>query len=65
MYYFIYSKQQQTKQEDAYKKGGKTYIPGRVSVNGKVQVYTSITQDLKSSQALFGDLKVVTMSETL
>lgn len=65
MYYFIYSKAQQTRQEEAYKKGGKTYIPGKVTVNGKTNTYTSIVQDLRPVQELFGDIKVVTMSETL
>lgn len=65
MYYFIYSKQQQDKQERAYRSGGKTYVPGKVTVNGRTQVYTSIVQDLKSVRQLFGDLKIVVMVETL
>lgn len=65
LYYFIYSKQQQDKQERAYRSGGKTYIPGKVTVNGKPQVYTSIVKDLKSTRQLFGDLKVIAMVDTL
>lgn len=65
MYYFIYSKTQQDKQETAYKRGNKTYVPGKVTVNGKTQVYTTIVRDLKSASELFGDLKVITMTESL
>lgn len=65
MYYFVYSQQQYNKQEIAYKKGGKTYVPGRVTVNGQAKIYTSITRDLKATMELFGDSKVITMAETL
>lgn len=65
MYYFIYSQQQYNTQEAAYKKGGKTYIPGKVTVGGQVKLYTSITRDLKATMQLFGDSKVITMVDTL
>lgn len=65
MYYFVYSQQQYNRQETAYKKGGKTYIPGKVTVNGQMKIYTSITRDLKTMMQLFGDSKVVTMVDTL
>ena len=65
MYYFVYSQQQYSKQEIAYKKIGKTYIPGKVTVNGKIQLYTSITSDIKTTKTLFGDVKIVAMTESL
>ena len=66
MYYFIYSKRQQDKQEQAYRSAGKTYVPGKVTVNGKAQVYTSIVKDdLKTSRQLFGDINIITMVESL
>lgn len=65
MYYFVYSKQQYDKQDKSYSKIGKMYIPGKVAKNGKMEEYTSITQDIKSTQTLFGDAKVIAMVESL
>lgn len=65
MYYFIYSQQQYDKQSAAYKRGGKTFIAGKVAVNGQTKLYTSITTDIDVTRKLFGDSQVVCMAERL
>lgn len=65
MYYFIYSKQQHDRKESAFRSAGQTFIPGKVTVNGKTQIYTSIVKELKPVQQLFGDLKIVLMTDSL
>ena len=65
MYYFIYSQTQHRRQEDIYKKSGRSYIPGKVAVNGKIELFTSTTKDVNSIKILFSDAKVVKAVESL